>query len=211
MPRKGNWLWAAVGRWWRARRAKKGQLGKATWQWVVEMCIIAAGVLVTYDLGSKTLNLGISQLQSVNDGLSSSAAAAVYQQQQDVDSIFVEHPELDRYFSDNIQIPPVPVLTPGATAEEQKAFEEAVQRKARVEAIAFRLLDHFEHLRYQVENGLFEISFAAWDEYIRTSFNSSPVLCELLLKNNAEYDGLGDGSLWKDFAATPCAELGFRP
>lgn len=199
-PRDSRWTrWKS---WW--RRHWKLWRKQFTLPWVIEMLIIFAGV-------TATLLVGYFQLKSVNDGLSSSTAAAVYQQQQEIDDIFVEHPEMNPYFSDEVPVPPPPVLSPIATEPEREIYEEAVQKKAKIEAVAFRILDHFEHIRYQVENGLFEISYASWDEYIRTSFSSSPVLCEMLLKNNEEYDGTRDGSLWEEFAATPCAEVGIRP
>ncbi len=159
---------------------------------------------------SVTLWVGYSQLASVNDGLASSTAAAVYEQQQEIDDLFVEHPELDPFFSDKVRVPEPPVLPPNATQEQKDEYTEAVQKKARAEAIAFRILDHFEHIRYQVDNGLFEASYGAWNDYIRTSFESSPVLCDMLLTNNEEYEGTGDESLWKVFAASPCGALGFR-
>lgn len=174
-----------------------------TFPWVIEMLIIAIGVTFT-------LVVGASQLASVNDGLASSTAAAVYQQQQEIDDIFVEYPELVPYFDDEEPVSPLPVVGPDRAPAEVKALEDAKQKEARIEAIAFRLLDHFEHIRYHLDEGLFETSHDAWEEYIRASFKNSPVLCRVLTTNLKEYDSTEKGSLWKKFAAEPCAKFGIR-
>lgn len=172
-----------------ARHEENPRAEKATWQWVVEMVILGVGVV----LGWQTLSLGLTQFETANAGLSSSAAAAVYQQQQDIDNIFIEHPETDPYFSDGIAAP--------TTAQD----------RAKIRSIAFRLIDHFDHVLYQLNNGLFESNYDAWVHYIKRSFEKSPILCETLLNNNMEYGGTEEGSLWNDFAAPACAELGIKP
>lgn len=184
----------------RSRREpnERAQSDKSTWKWAVEMVLIFCGGLVA--LGSLVvavvaLKVTIIQLDAVNDGLSSSAAAAVYQQQQDIDDIFVEYPEVDPYFSDKEPIP----------------AELGDEQESKIKAVAFRILDHFEHIRYQLETGLFEVEEDAWLDYMETSFEESRVLCDTLLTYNSEYDGLEEDTLWAESAATGCAGLGIIP
>lgn len=70
-------------------KSKKGREGKPIWQWVVEMGLIARGLL-----------LGWWQLDAVQDSLKSNTAASVYAQQQDLDKIFVDLPAFAPYFEE---------------------------------------------------------------------------------------------------------------
>lgn len=168
----------------RAALYHKGWRDKETRRWRVEMFILAAGVVA----GGVTLAFTVAQLNSVNKGLDSTAAAAVYQQQQDIDNIFVENDGLDAFFSEGDPVP----------ADHKD--------RAKIKAVAFRLLDHFEHIEYQIEADLFEDNLDGWKAYISGSFADSPVLCETLVGNLAEYD-----TLWGEFASEPCTALGVRP
>lgn len=69
----------------------------AFYRWAVEMGLI--GITAAVALGAAT-----TQLSSLNSGLDSSAAAAVYSQQQEIDDIFVERPGYLTYFDEGTQV-----------------------------------------------------------------------------------------------------------
>jgi hypothetical protein len=73
-----------------------------------------------------------------------------------------------------------------------------------VAAVAYRILDFFAHVRYQIDHGLFEDHRASWDRYIRDSFASSQVLCASLEQSISGYGGREPGSLWYDYAQDVC-------
>lgn len=170
---------------------------KQTWQWAVEVLLILATVVVA-------IYMGYHQLQSVDDALSSSAAAAVYEQQQAINEIFVDHPEMQPYFWEGEPVPAV------ENAPANAEVEANANTPAVAEALSFQLLDHFEHVRYQIENGLFESDLEAWEATINDFFASSPILCETLLKDNEMYSGTGPETLWGKHAEEPCGQLGIR-
>ncbi|WP_455833563.1 hypothetical protein [Pseudarthrobacter siccitolerans] len=164
-------------------KRKSRREGKAIWQWVVEMLILVTGVIAT-------LTVGVTQLEAVRDSLKSTTAASVFEQQQELDKVFVEMPQYAQYFEEKVEIIPP-------------------EHEVQVRAIAFRTLDHFEHIRFQIANNLFSANHVAWHEYFSESFRYSPVLCRTLLENNEVYGGTtGPHSLWANFAELPCAELG---
>ncbi|SDI69653.1 hypothetical protein SAMN04488693_1195 [Arthrobacter subterraneus] len=139
-----------------------------------------------------TLGAAITQLSSLNSGLDSSAAAAVYSQQQEIDEIFVERPEYLTYFEEG---------TPPPSSGDEAS---------RVRAISYRLLDHFEHVRYQIDAGLFEETETTWNEYFGSSFEDSPALCAALVEAIKEYDGTGGDTLWAEHAKEPCGAYGIH-
>lgn len=161
--------------------------------------IVAVAALVA-------LPFGIVQLIAINNGLDSSAAGAIYSQQQVIDAIFVEHPDLEPYFGRNI---PLPVVDSGSS---DKAKQEAVEDEAaQANAVAYQILDHFEHVRYQIGEDVFEEDDSGWEDYFESSFEKSQVLCAALVNEFDSYDADDEGSLWSEDAKGPCTKLGIMP
>lgn len=145
---------------------------------VAEISIIALGIIAAG-------TVGVYQLMKVDESLTSSTAASIYAQQQEINHLFVEHEELQPYFWHNHQAP-----------------ERDVSVAA---AVASRLLDHFEHLMFQLDSNAFDEERDGWEAYMRGSFADSPVLCRTLVKDIEEYGGIGIGTMWDKYAKEPCS------
>ncbi|MFC7850666.1 hypothetical protein ACFUTU_19540 [Arthrobacter sp. NPDC057388] len=138
------------------------------------------------------------QYLGIRSTLESSTASSLYAQQQEIDRIFVDQPDLQPYFWDHRELPDAAVI------RDPAAKREAQQLAGRAEATAHRILDHFAHLKYQMGTQAFTSERADWEAYIRRSFADSPVLCRALQDDREAFGGTGPDSLWGRYAAEPC-------
>lgn len=147
------------------------------------VAFLIAGLIATfYGLRATT-----EQLSRVNDQMASSASQAIFTQQQEIHSLFLDEQgeELYPYFFEDQKLPP---------------NNEALSRRATL--VASSMLDFFSHMEDQEEASSFVIDYG-WETYIRSSFDSSPVLCDTLLANWYIYGG-EESRLWNEFAADSC-------
>jgi hypothetical protein len=115
--------------------------------------------------------IAIIQLAKVNDGLRSQASSAVFDQQLEINKLFLQDEdakELIPYFFDGQELPEDHRLRPQANM------------------IAGSILDFFSHVEDQQEADVFSVD-RGWAEYMDYSFENSPTLCEVLEANQALY------------------------
>jgi hypothetical protein len=120
--------------------------------------------------------IAIIQLVKVNDGLRSQASASVFDQQLEINKLFLQEDtkRLIPYFFDGRDLPSGHPLKPQANM------------------IAGSILDFFSHVEDQQEAGVFAID-RGWTAYMNYSFATSPTLCEVLEANQTLYSD----SLWE--------------
>jgi hypothetical protein len=140
-----------------------------------------------------TVAFGWGQSINLEKTLKSSTAATIYAQQQDIDKVFVDMPHLQPFFWDDKPLP-------------APAGDAASVISAQARGVASRILDHFEHLTYQMKAGAFEEE-EDWKAYMKESFVTSPVLCLTLWDDKDEYGGTADDSLWVMYAKGNCPEV----
>jgi hypothetical protein len=145
-----------------------------------------------------TVIFGLVQSLNLEKTLKSSTAATIYAQQQDIDKIFVNMTTLQPFFWDDKPLP-LPASPP-------VDGDPALVLIAQARGVASRILDHFEHLDYQMRSGAFEEK-EDWDAYMKESFKNSPVLCLTLWDDKDEYGGTDSGSLWTTYAKGNCPEV----
>lgn len=160
----------------------------------LELWLIGAGV-------AATLIAAAYQYSGIRNTLESNTAASLYSQQQEIDKIFVEHTDLQPYFWLRKQLPqPEAAKNP----EEKRAAENL---SARAEAVSYRILDHFAHLKYQMNMQAFDTERADWEAYISQSFERSLVLCRALWTDREAFGGTGPQSLWGLYAEPACKDV----
>jgi hypothetical protein len=157
-----------------------------------EIAILAAGLIAT-------AGFGFVQVNGLQTNLESSTGAAIYAQQQDIDKIFVDMTYMQEFFWKDKPLPgaggpPVP-------------GKSAALVEAEAAAVASRILDHFEHLTFQMDKNAFSSEQEAWEAYIRESFKTSPTLCHTLWEDRDEYGGTASDSMWKKYAEGNCPEV----
>ena len=160
----------------------------------IELLLIGAGV-------AATLIAAAYQYFGIRSTLESSTAASLYAQQQEIDKIFVEHTDLQPYFWLRKELP-----RPEASKSQEEKLE-AENLAARAEAISYRILDHFAHLKYQMNTQAFDTERADWEAYISQSFERSLVLCRALWADREAFGGAGAQSLWGLYAEPACRDV----
>lgn len=155
---------------------------------VYEITLLFIGVIVTFSFGAY-------QVFSFQTSLQSSTAATIYSQQQEIDKIFVDMPHLQPFFWYDQPLP-----APGSPPIG--ALESSLVR-AQAAGVASRILDHFEHLTFQME-ATFHTEAEEWEEYMRESFRRSPTLCLTLWEDRDEYGGTADDSMWARYGSGNC-------
>ena len=70
--------------------------------------------------------------------------------------------------------------------------------------VAGAMLDHFEHVRFQIATGAMAADRGSWDAYIVKTFKESPLLCAEFRRHKAYYGGGGHGTIG-DWANQGCA------
>lgn len=160
----------------------------------LELWLIGAGV-------AATLIAAAYQYSGIKNTLESNAAASLYSQQQEIDKIFVEHTDLQPYFWLRKELP-----RPEASKSPEEKLE-AENLAARAEAISYRILDHFAHLKYQMNTQAFDTERADWEAYISQSFERSLVLCRALWADREAFGGTGAQSLWGLYAEPACRDV----
>lgn len=161
------------------------------WKWdislkVIEILVIVASVTAASALGIEQLKKVDASLVSSDESARSNTAAIIYAQQQEINQIFAEDPNLQKYFWYGDE-------APGGPRDPSKPA-----------AVASRVLDHFEHLIFQLESGKFSEEKFGWEAYMKRSFRESPVLCHTLLEDIDEYGNKEPGSMWDLYAKDSC-------
>lgn len=159
---------------------------------VIELILITAGIVAAILVGYFQLEKVDASLRrtdaaqkSSDAAIRSSTAAAIYAEQQDINQLFVETPDLQKYFW-------YKEVAPEGDTEPSKPA-----------AVASRILDHFEHLILQLESGDFDEERSGWEAYMKRSFEKSPVLCQTLSDDIDEY-GREPGSIFDLYAEDSC-------
>jgi hypothetical protein len=113
-----------------------------------------------------------SSAQALESNTFGTSATATFM----IDTIFIEHPDLRRYFYD--------------MEEHIHPPEEA----ARIHAVAELMLDYFDYVLLQQQRSAQVHRHNFWSEqYLIDSFSASPILCEYLEQRKSWYsDGLTD-------------------
>ena len=162
-----------------------GNTQKPMWTEKVQAIGVSCGLVLT----ACGLIVASWQLNDVGKQLSSNASTAIFNQQLEVNSAFLEDggTELTPFFFDDQKIP-----------------ANDLELSQRVSVVASNLLDFFSHLEDQQDAGTFTID-EGWSAYISDSFKKSPILCETLMRDIEAYGGEG-GLLWKEFASKNCGQ-----
>lgn len=106
--------------------------------------------------------IGYSELKDTREALQSSASSAIAVRTQEVDSIFLDQPDLRPYFYDS-----------------KKVNRSDGELSSRVDALSELLLDFFEQI--VVDTQLFDAHREGWDLYIQGMFETSPALTDYLI------------------------------
>jgi len=140
--------------------------------------VIAALVFSGYQLQQTQQQLQLTRQQSrqTEKALHSNTAAMIYQEEREVWQRVT--PDIYKYFHGGS----VPKGKPSRSLE-----------KARI--VAGAMLDHFEHLRYQIYLGAMPADYQAWSSYIIDTFRNSPLLCQQLRENLSYYGGGGPDTI----------------
>jgi hypothetical protein len=102
--------------------------------------------------------------------LKESALSPLKAQQLEIDKIFIEHPELRKYFYDNVELP-----------------EVSSHETAQAMAVAEYLLDHFAAILPHTTVSGEPLVGTIWRNYIRDSFANSRVLSSILRQRSDWY------------------------
>jgi hypothetical protein len=116
----------------------------------------------------------VIQTRQMTDTLESTVLTGISARESEMDSVFVEYPELQPYFFSGVEI------------------DESNSDFARVAAIArtrVAFIGHFfEQSTYVTElNNETSPTWQAWKRYIRRVFASSPIMCRMLSETAEDY------------------------
>ena len=150
---------------------------------ILTLLVITIGLYFAWDQAKKLTE----SVQLNNKAINLATWASVSNQSMEVDKIFIQNPEFQRYFGDKVKI-----------AENDPNYKKA-------KAIAFLLLDFLESGLTIVEylsEGFAEsiVEKDAWHTYVKTMFQSSPILCKQYTENKSNY-----GSTLRRHADAACA------
>lgn len=163
-----------------SRKSRLGWARDNTWlpTWLEGIAVIIAAIVA------------IVQLSQINRTLVSSAAANVFNQQLEVNRLFLEDDNyrLMPYFFGGEPIPP------------------NVELQQKADQVAGSILDFFSSVEDQKNAGTFEVD-EGWRAYIGESFRRSKVLC-VTLKRDLSFYGGKDGYLWSNFGQAECSRWG---
>jgi hypothetical protein len=111
------------------------------------------------------------QINQAKHALNGSTHTAIYAQMQSINQLFIEKPNLRKFFYDGYDFP-----------------KEATEKdKESVLPVADMLADFFEHVTQQKDN-LPENVWPAWGKYMRYVYDNSPVMRRHFEKNADWYD-----------------------
>jgi hypothetical protein len=144
--------------------------------------LVAAAALVFSGL---QLQMARDQSSQTEKALRASTAAVIYQEDREVWKAVT--PDIYEYFD-------------GADAPSRED-KGARARKARI--VAGAMLDHFEHVRFQIANDTMAADKQSRDSYIVDTFRNSPLLCQQFQDKTSFYGGGGAGTIG-DWAAQGC-------
>lgn len=111
------------------------------------------------------------QISQAKHALNGSTHTAIYAQMQGINQLFIEKPNLRKFFYDGYDFPKE------ATQEDKEA----------ILPVADMLEDFFEHVTQQKEN-LPDKIWPAWVKYMRDVYNNSPTMRRHIAKNADWYD-----------------------
>jgi hypothetical protein len=136
------------------------------WVAIISQVIAALSLLVL----AGGIWFAIDQAKEVRESIDASTYNTITTQLLEINKIFVEHPELQRYINDKVDV---------------KKGDPNYDRAYAIGTLQLNFFDNYIALELHLVSENYDLN--AWHKYIADTFSTSPIMCQILNESKDEY------------------------